>query len=299
MRDIWVDTDMGFDDLAALLMANDRVAGLSLVAGNVTLDRAVRAACAIREIFGCGRPIHVGAASPIATPLVTAAYVLGEHGMRGGERLPEPKGGPDSEDAVGALGAWLDAGNVDVLALGPLTNIARLVQARPDLVGRMRLTWMGGSASGGNHTAAAEFNAAVDPEAVDIVLRSGVELSMVGLDCCRQVRITPEVVDPLRAIRGEKAALLEALLEGYIAIGGGHPMAIYDPVASAALIDPASVTFRPARVEMELSGTHTRGMTVVEWREGRAAPNARVAVEAASARIRGLFLDGLLRAARS
>lgn len=297
MRDIWVDTDMGFDDLAAIAMANDRVAGLSLVAGNVTLDQAVHSACAIREAFGCGRAIHAGSAAPLAVLPMTARGPKDVRRLPESSGLPPPTRGPDSTDGVGALAAWLDEGRADVLALGPLTNIARLLQARPDLAARIRLTWMGGAASGSPPMALAEFNAAVDPEAVDVVLRSGVDLSLVGLDCCKRVTITRDVLDPLRAIPGARAALVARLLDGYFAQAGGGPIALYDPVAAAALIDPASVTFRPARVEVTLEGTATRGVTVVEWSGGRTMPNARVAVTAAAARIRGLFLDGLLRVA--
>lgn len=299
MRDVWIDTDMGFDDLAAICMLADRVAGLSVVAGNVPLAQAVRNAVAACETFGWDMPVHAGAAAPLACALVTADYVLGADGMPGqGRKLPEATRNADSHDAVGAIADWLDGGGSRVLALGPLTNIARLVQIRPDLAQRMTLTWMGGAASGGNHTAAAEFNAFVDPEALGIVIGSGVQIMMVGLDCCRQVRVSARDVPPLRAIKGDRAQLLADLLDGYIAISATGSMALYDPVAAACVMDPAVITMRPARLDVELAGTLTRGMTVVEWRAHKADPNALVAVSAGCARVRGLFLDGLMRAAR-
>ncbi|WP_435168267.1 nucleoside hydrolase [Falsirhodobacter sp. 1013] len=300
MRDLWIDTDMGFDDLAAWCMLWDRVAGLSVVAGNVTLDQAVRNACAAREVFGWPVPIHAGAEGPLNGALVTADYVLGTDGMPGtGRKLPPADGVADDNDAIGALLCWINAGGVDILALGPLTNIGRLVQAHPEVAGRIRVTWMGGAASGGNHTAATEFNAAIDPEALDVLLAAGVDLAMVGLDVCRQVTLTMADVAPLRAIATERGQLLADLLEGYVAIAAGRPMALYDPVAAAVLIDASVVEFRSARLDMELTGTHTRGMTVVEWRAHRAAPNARVAVRADAERISGLFHDGLKRAAQA
>lgn len=299
MRDVWIDTDMGFDDLAAICMLSDRVAGLSIVAGNVPLPQAVRNALGAVELFGWTVSVHAGAAAPVATTLVTADYVLGVDGMPGrGRKLPAPVRQVDSNDAVGAVADWLDAGGVRILALGPLTNIAHLVQARPDLARRMALTWMGGAASGGNHTATAEFNAFVDPEALGIVIAAGVEVTMVGLDCCRQVQVTAADVAPLRAMAGDRAQLLADLLDGYIGISSNGSMALYDPVAAACVMDASAVTLRTGRLDVELAGTLTRGMTVVEWRDTRAAPNARIAVAPDSARVRHLFLEGLLGMAR-
>lgn len=293
---------MGFDDLSAVLLlqaAGVPVAGLSLVAGNTDLPRVIRNACACAELFGWSMPIHAGAAAPLAGPLVTAGYVLGPDGMPGRGRLPDPTRGPDSPDAVRALAAFLDAGGHDVLALGPLTNIAHLLRTRPDLAG-MRLTWMGGAHGPGNHTAVAEFNAAVDPEALAEVIAAGVQVRMVGLDCCRHVTVTLADVGPLRAIPGPHAALLADLLEGYVRIAddGARPMPLYDPVAAAALADPSSVTFAPARLDAECDGRLTRGMTVIEWRARKAAPNALIATRADAPRVRELFARGLVRAAQ-
>jgi len=299
MRDVWIDTDMGFDDLAAICMLSDRVAGLSIVAGNVPLTQAVRNALGACETFGWSVPVHAGADAPVACALVTADYVLGADGMAGrGRKLPASPRAVDSENAIAALADWMDSGGVQVLALGPLTNIAHLLRARPDLAQRMALTWMGGAVSGGNHTAAAEFNAFVDPEALGIVIGAGVAVTMVGLDCCRQVRVTAADVAPVRAMAGERAQLLADLLEGYVGISSTGTMALYDPVAAACVMDPASVTLRAGRLDVELQGTLTRGMTVVEWRDTRAAPNARVAVAADAAKVRSLFLGGLMGMAR-
>lgn len=291
---------MGFDDLAAVLTlraAGVPVAGLSLVAGNTALPGVIRNACACAGLFDWKMPMHAGAAAPLAGPLVTADYVLGPDGMPGAS-LPEPARGPDSHDAVGALAQFLDGRGREVLALGPLTNIALLCRARPDLAPRMHLTWMGGSAGPGNHTAVAEFNAAVDPEALAEVLAAGVEVRMVGLDCCRQVTVTLADVAPLRQAPGPRAALLADLLEGYVRIAQGRPMALFDPVAAAAVADPLAVTFAPARLDAECDGRLTRGMTVIEWRARKAAPNALIATRAEAARVRDLFARGLIAAAQ-
>jgi purine nucleosidase len=310
MTRVWIDTDMGFDDLTAVLTVLHtppwRVEGMSLVAGNapieVVTDNALRAAA----LFGWRFPIHVGSARPLAGELVTAQNILGADAMASaGRSLPPARAALASNAAVAALAEHLAAAAEPqtVLALGPLTNLARVLQLRPELAARIgRLLWMGGSAGPGNHTAAAEFNAAVDPEAINVVLDAGVRLDMVGLDACRQVRVHAADADALRAIGTGKAELLADLLLGYVRIAspdGSLPMSLYDPTAAAALVAPEGLTFRPAHVVAECDGTHTRGMTIVEWRvPRRAAANATVASVADEARLRQVVLDALARAAR-
>jgi purine nucleosidase len=310
MTAVWIDTDMGFDDLAAVLTVLHtppwRVEGMSLVAGNapieIVIDNALRAAAC----FGWRFPIHAGSARPLAGELVTAQNILGADAMASaGRSLPQERAALAPEAAVAALAGYLGAAVEPrvVLALGPLTNLARLLQARPELAARIgRLLWMGGSAGPGNHSAAAEFNAAVDPEAINVVLDAGVTLHMVGLDACRQVRVRAADAEALRAIGTARAELLADLLLGYVRIAspdGSLPMSLYDPTAAAALVAPEGLSFRPAHVVAECTGTHTRGMTVVEWRvPRRATANASVASLADEARLRQVVLDALAGAAR-
>ncbi|WP_232622783.1 nucleoside hydrolase [Pseudorhodobacter sp. MZDSW-24AT] len=303
---LWIDTDLGFDDLAAIglcLAQGAQVAGLSIVAGNVSLTQAVRNAQSAIALFGWALPIHPGAAAPLKGALQTADYVLGADGMRSANRRL-PTGGasvPTGEDAVTAMAAWRRAGGKRVLALGPLTNLAHLAMAAPDLVQGLDVVWMGGAFARGNHTSVAEFNAAVDPEAVDFVLRAGMNLLMVGLECCREVQVTLSDLTPLRAMPGEKAALLADLYEGYIRIAanGTRPMALYDPVAAALALDPGLSQQEAVFIAAELHGTLTRGMTVIEWRRHKAAPNARVATAPQADIIRAQFHAGLIRMAQA
>ncbi|MFT4267075.1 MAG: nucleoside hydrolase [Xenophilus sp.] len=305
MPHVWIDTDMGFDDLAAVLTVAQapgwEIDGLSLVAGNaplpVVVDNALRAA----RCFGWGMPLHAGCARPLAGELVTAQSILGDDAMASaGGQLPAERAALAPADALQALAGHLReaAEPVTVLALGPLTNLATLLLRHPSLAPRVgRLLWMGGSAGPGNHTAAAEFNAVVDPEAVNVVLDAGVPLWMVGLDACRQVRVHASDAQALRALGTPRARLLADLLLGYVRIAspdGSAPMSLYDPTAAAALVAPASLSFRPAHLVAECDGRHTRGMTVVEWRvPRRAAANARVASVADEALVRQVVLGAL------
>ncbi len=301
---------MGFDDLAAVLTVAHTpgwvVDGLTLVAGNAPLDVVTDSALRSAAFFQWRFPIHQGADGPLAGPLVTAQNILGADAMKSaGRQLPLARAALAPGNAVTALGAYLDACTEPavVLALGPLTNIAQLLRQRPDLATRIgQLVWMGGSAGAGNHTAAAEFNAAVDPEAVQEVLDAGLPFHMVGLDACRQVRAHALDAQALRVLGTERGEVLADLLLGYVCIASpdGHlPMSLYDPTAAAALVCPAGMAWRDAHIVVELEGRHTRGMTVVEFRvPRRASANARVATVADETLLRKTVFDALTIAAQ-
>lgn len=304
---VWIDTDMGFDDIAAILVvAHSRlqIDGMSLVMGNAPLDRVRANAAGAAAAFGWTFPIHAGRALPVLGRLETAQRILGEGGMASkGLMLQAAVDLPDS-NAFEALCHWLEAGDEPrrILALGPLTNIAALALARPDLAARItELTWMGGGVTAGNHTASAEFNAYADPEALAIVLAHGLPLRMVDLDICRRVLAKPEDADCLRRTPGRNADLLADLLAGYIdiAISRGRPaMALYDPTAAAIFVAPEIAIFRHARIDVECAGHLTRGRTVVETRASNATFNAHYASEIDAEMARVIVLGALVNEAR-
>lgn len=305
--EIWVDTDMGADDLFALCLVvqEARIAGASLSFGVSTLDQARRNACGAQAAFGWDFPIYAGAGRALLGGVETAERILGATGIRSrGQRLPET---PDvvRNGAFDALAAWLGAqSSAQILALGPLTNLASLALARPDLLPRVgRITWMGGGITRGNHTVSAEFNAIADPEALAVLLARGVPFRMIDLDACRRVQITEADVrglhDHVRAGAGRRMELLADLLGGYLDIGlesGRSGMALYDPVAAAALLSPDLFTFEEVRIEIELCGSHTRGRTVVGSVPGMNA-NGDIAVELEAGAVKHRCLKALVAAA--
>src|SRR5216684_2446219 len=153
MRPAWIDTDMGFDDLAAVLMIaaspDLSIAGLSLVAGNAPLEVVADNAGRAAALFGWNIPIHRGRDRPILRTLVTAEQVLGAGAMStAGRTLPKRVARLSPMDAISALIAELvrSQNALTILALGPLTNLAVALLVRPDLVSRLeRVVWMGGS----------------------------------------------------------------------------------------------------------------------------------------------------------
>ena len=302
---LWIDTDMGFDDMLAIMMVerSERpVAGCSLVFGNAGLDQVRRNAAAMAAFFGWSFPIHVGAENALLGRGTTATHVLGETGVpTRGRHLPPAPFQERDQSAFIALTRWLESVDApaDILALGPLTNIAILALARPDLVSRIGcVTWMGGGATRGNQTPSAEFNAFADPEAAAVVCSAGIRFRMVDLDVCRQVTVSADELLPLRETAGERAAILHDLFGGYVDIGlsrGRTAMALYDPVAAAAVLDDAAVAFRPAAIEVETCGRLTRGRTVVDG--NRSDGLTSIGVTADADRIRQWAVDVLMEAA--
>lgn len=304
---IWIDTDMGFDDIAAILVvahSNLTIDGVSLVSGNAPLKQVCANASSAATAFGWTFPIHTGRELPVLCKLETAQSILGASGIpTTGKSLPQADELLAS-DAFAALSNWLadGAGPKRILALGPLTNIAALALARPDLAARIdELTWMGGGVTSGNHTASAEFNAYADPEALAIVLAHGLPLRMIDLDICRKVLARSDDVERVRQAAGKNAELLADLLGGYvnIAISRGRPaMAVYDPTAAAIFVDPDIARLQHARIDIELWGQHARGRTVVETRASHSEFNAHFSAEIDADRARAIIFDAMINEAR-
>jgi purine nucleosidase len=309
MTPVWLDADPGFDDWLTMLMlaAHPRLhwLGVSVVAGNAPLAVTLANALRIRHHYGLKVPVYSGSVAPLSGALETAQHILGSQGMRTtGAPLPDvPAARPDGDDAVAALIGALRASAtpVTLLATGPLTNIARALQVEPRLREHIaELVLMGGSTERGNHTPAAEFNIHADPEAADIVFSAALPLRMFGLNLCRQVLLTQGHVDTVRGWRGARAAWLAGYLDAYQRLrsaDGSVPMPLYDPVVAAWLWQPALFEFQPARVDIELQGRFTRGMTVCDFRVGpQRSTNVEVAMKADGPAVLELVLQALQRA---
>lgn len=299
---VWIDTDMGFDDIAAILVikhAGLEIDGISLVFGNTPIEQVCRNAAGASKTFGWRYKTYVGRQRAVMGKLETAQAILGEAGIPTlGSTLPHAEFGSDGP-AFAALCDWLEQGEAPrrILALGPLTNIAALALARPDLAARIDdLTWMGGGLTRGNHTASAEFNALADPEAVAICLAHHLPLRMVDLDLCRKVLAAPADVVPIRSAGGPNAGLIADMLGGFIDIAisrGRLSMALYDPAAAVSFAHPDLVRFQKARIDIECCGTLTRGRTVVETRETHGTFNAEFAADCDASAVRALILEAL------
>ena len=231
-------------------------------------------------------PIARGAGEPLAQPLKPAEWIHGANAL-GGPVLPEPTVPLDERNAVELIRDVLQesAEPVVLIPTGPLTNIAHLVQRHPELLDKIdRIVWMGGSTGRGNVSAYAEFNAWTDPESIKVVLDAGRPFTMVGLNISHQALITREVRSRIAAIGNRTgsfgAELLEFFCSTYSAFEGMPDGPLHDPITVAMVIDPAVATTVETRVDVELTGTETRGATCVDLLDIFKRPkNATVAVD--------------------
>ncbi|WP_283195606.1 nucleoside hydrolase [Rhizobium sp. AN80A] len=278
-RKIIIDTDPGQDDAAAIMLAFGspeelELLGITTVAGNVPLSYTSRNARIICEL--CGKTdtkVFAGADRPIARPLVTAEHVHGKTGLDGPE-LDEPTMPLQTGHAVDFIIETLRSepeGTVTLCTLGPLTNIGLAFQKAPDIIGRVReLVMMGGGFSeGGNITPAAEFNIYVDPEAADIVLRSGVPVVMMPLDVTHKLLTLKSRVKRMAEIGTRPAIAMVEMLEFFerfdIEKYGSDGGPLHDPTVVAYLLKPELFKGRICNVEIEVKSELTVGMTVVDW----------------------------------
>jgi len=304
-----LDCDPGHDDVFALWLAAGHPAldllAVTTVGGNVPLEHTSRNARIVLSVAGVvDVPVAAGAPGPLVRPLVTAEWIHGENGL-GGPVLPEPVVPLDARTATELMSDVLEASAdpVAIIATGPITNVAVLLRDRPELAPRIReIVWMGGSTERGNATPYAEFNALVDPEALDLVLRSGIRFTMVGLNVTHRALVTPAVRAALAAAGTRTAAFGDELLEFFCRtndeVFGMPDGPLHDPVAVAVLADPAAVELRHTRLDVELAGTETTGATSVDF-DGMLGrePNAWVAVDLDVERFWAGVTDALARLA--
>jgi purine nucleosidase/pyrimidine-specific ribonucleoside hydrolase len=290
-----VDCDPGHDDVFALWLAAGHpeldLLAVTTVGGNVPLEHTSRNARIALSVAGVTDvPVAAGARGPLARELSTAEWIHGENGL-GGPELPDADAGPfavplDARSATELMADTLTAASepVAIIATGPITNVAVLLRDRPELSPRIReVVWMGGSTDRGNATPYAEFNAWVDPEALDLVLQSGVRFTMVGLNVTHRALVTGLVRGRLAAVGTRTAAFGDELLEFFgrtnDEVFGMPDGPLHDPVAVAVLADPGAVEVVRTRLDVELVGSETVGATSVDL-DGMLArePNAYVAV---------------------
>jgi purine nucleosidase/pyrimidine-specific ribonucleoside hydrolase len=295
---VLLDCDPGHDDAVAILLAAGRADALDLravttVAGNAELDKVTLNARRVMTLAGVlDVPVAAGAAGPRRGRLVTAPDIHGESGLDGAE-LPEPAMALDERGALELMAAH---GPATVVATGPLTNVAALLERTPEAVSE--IVWMGGSTDRGNTRPYAEFNAFVDPEAAEIVFASGVPLTMIGLNLTHQAQATPAVMERLRAVgtpAGEATVgWLSFFAEKYHSVFGFDGPPVHDPCAVALVIDTSLMRCVDAFVSIETEGQWTRGATVVDLHGtlGR-PPNARVAMELDAPRFWDLVLGAI------
>jgi len=278
-RKIIIDTDPGQDDAVAILVALASpeeldVLGITCVAGNVPLDLTSRNARIVCELAG-KRDVKVfaGCDRPLGRALVTAEYVHGKTGLDGPD-LPEPTMPMAEGHAVDFIIDTLRdnaPGTVTLCPLGPLTNIATALQKAPDIADRIaKIVLMGGGYfEGGNITPTAEFNIYVDPQAADIVFKSGAPIVVMPLDVTHKALVTKARNDAFRALGTPVGIAVAEMTDFFERFDkekyGSDGAPLHDPCVTAYLINPDLFKGRHINVEIETESELTMGMTVADW----------------------------------
>ncbi|HHQ4774309.1 TPA: pyrimidine-specific ribonucleoside hydrolase RihA [Aeromonas veronii] len=271
-----LDCDPGHDDAIALILAlaspELEVLAVTTSAGNQTPDKTLNNALRILTLLGRDDiPVAAGAPKPLARELIIADNVHGESGLDG-PKLPDPAFAPQGMTGIALMARCLRESPqpVTLVPTGPLTNIALLLAAHPDLKSKIaRIVLMGGAAGAGNWTPAAEFNIYVDPEAADMVFKSGIPITMCGLDVTHEAQVMDEDIERVRAITNPVAQCVAGLLDFFMIYHrdpkwgfAGAPL--HDPCTIAWLLAPELFHGVECRVDIETRGEHTVGMTVVD-----------------------------------
>jgi purine nucleosidase len=275
-RTFLIDTDTASDDAVALIMAlrapDVRVAAITVVAGNVELQQATRNALYTVELCGANVPVYSGAEKPLLRAYENATWFHGRDGL-GDHNYPAPQQSPEKMHAVDAIIETIEANpGLVLVTLGPLTNVALAVSKKPSVAAKVsRCVVMGGApCCEGNVTPAAEYNIWVDPEAAQIVMRSGLPVELIGWHLCRgdAVLREPEITQ----VEGFNTALAHFAIEcnshartAYKIQTGEDGICLPDPVAMCLALDPTVGTaWSEHYVEVETESELTRGMTVVD-----------------------------------
>jgi purine nucleosidase len=310
VQKIIIDCDPGIDDALALVFAHGhpelQLRGITTVAGNVGLDQTTANALRVRDFVGMRDvPVTAGCPVPLQRPAMHARQVHGDSGL-GAASLPAASSGPARGHAVDFLADAVGAepGQVTLIAIGPLTNIALALRRHPQVVSQVRdFVIMGGSAGRGNVTPAAEFNIAADPEAAAIVFGAGWTVTMVGLDVTLQARATAAVRTRMGGLGRLADDLILPSLAGYSKVGHGpgpehtDGAPVHDVCAVARVAASGLITCVPARVEVETAGRWTSGMTVTDFTAAAGDCNAQVAVAINTDGFWDLVLDAYARVA--
>ena len=277
MRPFLIDTDTASDDAVALIMAlrhpGVRVEAVTVVSGNVPLKQATENALYTLELCSATNvPVFIGADRPLTREPAHAEWFHGSDGF-GNRNYPRAKLRPQPEPAVDAIIRIIrNTPGIELVTLGPLTNIALALQHDPSIVQNIkRCIVMGGNpCCEGNVTPAAEYNIWCDPEAARIVFRSGMNLEMIGWQLCRgDANLSPADIGYVRHLNTPLAHFAIDInctaMEANQTQCGEIGIALPDPVAMAVALDPTiAIESSPHRVEIECESELTRGMTIVD-----------------------------------
>lgn len=303
---IILDCDPGHDDAVAIMLAANSPAidllGITVVAGNQTLENTRRNALRVVQWLDVDVPVYAGCGRPMIREKITAGDIHGESGLDG-PAFPPLTRELETEHAVNFIVRTLMAseGDITMVTTGPMTNLAMALRMEPRIAEKIkRIVLMGGAYTNGNVTPAAEFNIVADADAAYVCFTSGCPITMVGLDVTRKALCYPEIVARMGKIGNEASRLFVDLMGHFCRtqkeIFGWEGGPLHDPVTIAYLIDPTVLTVKPMNVQVDVRSVQSYGRTNCDFFGYLGLPNtADVAIDIDAAKFWDIVEEGLRR----
>lgn len=272
---IILDCDPGHDDAVAILLAAKSPAiellGITVVAGNQTLEKTVCNALRVTQWLDVDVPVFGGCGQPMIREKMTAGDIHGESGLDGPVFPPLDRQAQKMHAVEYIIRTLRDSdGEITMVTTGPMTNLAMAMRMEPRIVSKIRrIVLMGGSYTNGNVTPAAEFNIVADADAAHVCFSSGVPITMVGLDVTRKVLCYPAVVERMALVNNRASRLFVDLMRHFCRaqkeVFGWEGGPLHDPVTIAALIDPTVLTTKAMNVQVDIRSVQSYGRTNCDY----------------------------------
>jgi len=288
-KNIILDCDPGHDDAIAILLSGLKdqfnLLGISVVAGNQTIEKTAKNALNVATYLGIDVPIAIGCEFPMVRERVICAAIHGESGLDGFEFPKYEKKFDQRHGSQLIIDSIMNNEDVTVIATGPLTNVAMAMKLEPKIIRRIKeVVIMGGSVDNGNTSPAAEFNIMCDPEAAHVVFTSGAKVKMVGLNVTRKVLVTDEVISRMEKINNKASDMFVKLMkvfnENQRKTFGVKAGPLHDPATVASLIDDSLIKYQKMNVVIDISHGPSYGRTNCDVFDYLHAPhNAFVAMD--------------------
>lgn len=273
-RKIILDCDPGHDDAIAIMLAARHPAidllGITIVAGNQTLNKTLVNGLNVCQKLDINVPIHAGMPKPIMREQIVADNIHGESGLDGPKFAPLVRKAESKHAIQYIIDTLMNSdGDITLVPVGPLTNIAVAMRMQPAILPKIReIVLMGGAYGTGNFTPSAEFNIYADPEAARVVFTSGVQLVMMGLDLTNQTTCTADVISRMKKVGGPAGELFSDIMsftlktqyENYGLAGGP----VHDATCVGYLINPDAFKMQDMYVEIDVNNGPCYGRTVCD-----------------------------------
>lgn len=290
-KNIILDCDPGHDDTVAIILAaknpNINLLGITIVAGNQTLEKTTKNALNVCQLLDIDTPVYAGCDRPmIRDKQVVAEDIHGESGLEG-PIFEELRRKAEKKHAVNFIIDTLlnSDGDIILVPTGPLTNIAMAMRLEPKIIPKIKeIVLMGGCYQLGNVTPAAEFNIYADADAAHVVFTSGRPITMVGLDVTRKVLCYPEIIERMEKIGGKASKLFVELMtffnKSQKEVFGWEGGPLHDPVTVASLLDETLLVTKDMYTEIDIRGIQSYGRTNCDFfgNTGK-TPNSKVAID--------------------